>query len=241
MRVQIELDDHALARRAADVICDVVRTKPDATLGLPTGASPVCTYAELDRRAAAGAADFSRATAFAVDEFVAPTRDTPGTNAAFFARHLRVRFRSLRCPNAATPDPDGEMRAFAGEIRRAGGIDLCVLGVGTNGHIAFNEPGAPVDSRARAVELQPTSRAAHAEAFGSLDLVPATGMTLGVADLLESRRILVIAQGHAKAPIIRAALHGPEGPAVPATWLRRHPDVTWLLDAAAATQLGATP
>ncbi|TAK54012.1 MAG: glucosamine-6-phosphate deaminase, partial [Dehalococcoidia bacterium] len=219
MRIQIEPDEHAVAVCAAGVICDVVRDDPGATLGLPTGATPICTYAELDRRVAAGAAGFSRATAFAVDEFVTGdsrprlSRDTPGTNATFFARYLRVRFSQLRCPDASAADPDAEIRSFAGDIRRAGGLDLCVLGIGVNGHIAFNEPGAAVDSRARAVELEPASRAAHAEGFGSLDLVPHTGMTLGIADLLESRRILVIAQGHAKAAIVRAAIRGAFGAA----------------------------
>ncbi len=140
-------------------------------------------------------------------------------------------------PTLPQPIPDAEIRSFADAIRRAGGLDLCVLGIGVNGHIAFNEPGSAVDSRARAVELEPASRAAHAASFGSLDRVPSTGMTLGVADLLESRRILVIAEGEKKASIVREAIRGPEGPEVPATWLRRHPDVTWLLDAAAAAQL----
>jgi glucosamine-6-phosphate deaminase len=243
MRILIERDERAVAIRAADIICDVVRAKPDALLGLPTGASPICTYAELARRAAEGEADFSGATAFAIDEFAAGesgpqlSRDAPGTNADFYARYLRVRFRELRCPDASTADPGAEIRALADEIRRAGGFDLCVLGVGTNGHIAFNEPGSLVDAPARAVTLTATSRAAHAESFGSLDRVPSTGMTLGVADLLESKRILVLAQGDAKAAIVRAAIHGPEDAAVPATWLHRHPDVTWLLDDAAASQL----
>ena len=237
MRIQIEPDEHTLAAHAADIICAVVNAHPEATLGLPTGATPVCTYAELERRAAAGVADFSRATAFAVDEFAGASRQTPGTNSAFFARYLRVRFRELRCPDAAAVDPDAEIRAFADSVRRSGGLDLCVLGIGVNGHIAFNEPGAALDSRARAVALEPASRAAHAESFGALDRVPRTGMTLGIADLLESRRILVIAQGASKAAIVRTALRGPEGADVPATWLRRHADVTWLLDAAAAAQI----
>jgi glucosamine-6-phosphate deaminase len=237
MRILIERDERAVATRAADIICEVVRAKPDALLGLPTGASPICAYAELARRVDDGDAGFSQATAFAVDEFATTARDAPGTNANFYARYLRVRFRQLRCPDASAADPAAEIRAFAREIRRAGGLDLCVLGVGTNGHVAFNEPGSPADAPARAVTLTATSRAAHAESFGSLGRVPSTGMTLGVADLLESRRILVLAQGHAKAAIVHAAIQGPEGPAVPATWLRRHPDVTWLLDAAAASQL----
>jgi len=237
MRVDVVPDEAALAVRAADIICDVVRAKPEALLGLPTGATPIETYRELERRAAAHDADFSRATAFAVDEFAGVATDALGTNRAFFDRYLNVAFRALRCPDAATTHPGSHIRAFADEIRRSGGLDLCVLGIGVNGHIAFNEPGSARDSRARAVALTPASRNAHAEAFGSLDRVPVSGMTLGVADLLESRRILVLAQGPAKAPIVHAALRDHQGAEVPATWLQSHSDVTWLLDGAAASLL----
>lgn len=237
MRVEVEPDEAALAVRAADIICHSVAEKPEALLGLPTGATPINTYHEIERRTAARMADFSRATAFAVDEFSGVATDAPGTNRAFFGRYLNVPFRALRCPDASATDPDSHILAFAEQIRIAGGLDLCVLGIGVNGHVAFNEPGSARDGRARGVALTAASREAHAEAFGSLDRVPASGMTLGVADLLESRRILVLAQGQRKAPIVRAALRGPQGARVPATWLRLHSDVTWLLDAAAASLL----
>ncbi|MBI5284833.1 MAG: glucosamine-6-phosphate deaminase [Chloroflexi bacterium] len=237
MRIEIEPDDGAVGVHAAAVICDAVRAKPDAVLGLPTGSSPLSTYAELERRVAAGMADFSRAVAYAVDEFAGATATTAGTNSVFFAEHLRVRFRALHCPDSGATDPDAAIRAFAEDIRRGGGIDLCVLGIGVNGHIAFNEPGAGRDSRARVVPLTPASREAHAAAFGSLDRVPLRGMTLGVADLLEARSILVLAQGRHKARIVQAALEGPVSANVPASWLRDHGDVAWLLDAAAAALL----
>ena len=237
MRIEIEPDDGAVGAHAAGVICDAVRAKPDSVLGLPTGSSPLSTYAELERRASAGIADFSRATVYAVDEFAGATATTPGTNSVFFAEHLRVRFRALHCPDSAAADPDAAIGALAESIRRDGGIDLCVLGIGVNGHIAFNEPGAGRDSRARVVPLTPASREAHASAFGSLERVPLRGMTLGVADLLEARSILVIAQDPHKARMVQAALEGPVGAEVPASWLRDHRDVTWLLDAAAAALL----
>ncbi len=237
MRIDAVPDEEAVAREAAAIIVDAVRAKPGALLGLPTGDTPLRTYAELVRREAAGEADFSGAIAYAVDEFAGATRATPGTNSVFFREHVRLRFRALHCPNHAAADPDEHIRAFADAIRRAGGLDLCVLGIGVNGHIAFNEPGSARDSHARTVGLTDASRRAHADAFGALDRVPARGMTLGVADLLESRLILVIAQGAHKAAIVREALEGPETAAVPASWLRSHPNVTWLLDEAAAALL----
>lgn len=237
MRIEIAADEDALAVRAADLICDAVRAKPAALLGLPTGATPIRAYAQLERRVAAGEADFSRATVYAIDEFAGATRTTPGTNSAFYREHLKIGQRALHCPNPSAQDPAEHIRAFADAVRRAGGLDLCVLGIGVNGHIAFNEPGAPRDSGARVVDLTLASREAHAETFGSLDRVPARGMTLGVADLLEARSIVVLAAGARKATIVRQAIEEPQTAAVPASWLQSHADVTWLLDEAAAAQL----
>lgn len=237
MKIEVLPDAAALARRAADAICATVRAKRHAVLGLPTGATPIGAYAELTRRAADGEADFAQVTAFAVDEFAAASRDAPGTNAAFFARCLHVPFAAVRVPHADAPDPDAEIRAIADEIRRAGGMDLCVLGIGVNGHVAFNEPGSGRSSQARTVELRSESRLAHAATFGSLDAVPRIGMTLGIADILEAQAILVLASGVNKAAIVARAIAGDASADVPASWLREHPDVTWLLDEAAASGL----
>lgn len=237
MRIEIVAGEEALAVRAADIIRDAARSKPAALLGLPTGNTPVRAYAELARRVAAGEADFSHATIYAVDEFAGATRATPGTNSLFYRQHLNIGQRALHCPNPSAHDADEHIRAFADAIRRAGGLDLCVLGIGINGHVAFNEPGSSRDSRARVVDLTSASREAHAAAFGSLDRVPERGMTLGIADLLEAQSILVLAAGVRKAVIVHRAIDGPETAAVPASWLQSHTDVTWLLDDAAAGEL----
>jgi glucosamine-6-phosphate deaminase len=237
MRIEIVAGEEALAVRAADIVCDAVRAQPTSALGLPTGGTPIATYAELSRRAAEERAGFSRATAFAVDEFLGVATMTRGTNSAFFRDHLRVRLRALHVPDASPVDADAHIAAFADAIREAGGIDLCVRGIGVNGHIAFNEPGSGRASRARVVELARPSREAHAAAFGSLDAVPKRGLTLGIADLLESRAILVLASGAAKAVIVARPIEGPQSADVPASWLQSHSDVTWLLDESAATGL----
>ncbi len=241
MRIEIVAGDDALALRAADVICHAVRAKPAAMLGLPTGRTPISTYADLNRRVSAGQADFSQAAIYAIDEFAGAGPAVPGTNAAFYAPHLNLGQRALHCPDSAAHDPETHIRAFADAIRHAGGLDLCVLGIGVNGHVAFNEPGSGRDSRARVVDLTEASREAHAAGFGSLEAVPARGMTLGVADLLEARSIVVLATGALKATIVRDAIEAAETPAVPASWLRSHADLTWLLDEAAASALRATP
>jgi glucosamine-6-phosphate deaminase len=241
MRIDIRADAVAVATRAADVICDAVRVRPAARIGLPTGGTPILTYRALARREARGEAGFAQAVVYAVDEFAGASSDTPGTNQVFYRQYLRIRLRALHCPDPAAPDPEAHIRAFADAMRNDGGLDLCVLGIGANGHIAFNEPGAALDSRARVVVLDEVSRRAHAETFGALDRVPARGMTLGVADLLEARALLVIAQGEYKAAIVRAAIGGEQTAAVPASWLQSHPDVTWLLDETAASSLTQRP
>ncbi|HYM15821.1 MAG TPA: glucosamine-6-phosphate deaminase [Dehalococcoidia bacterium] len=238
MRIDVLADEDGVAQRAADTVCETVRARPEAHIGLPTGRTPVGAYTELARREDAGAVDFSRATGHAIDEFAGVPATTPGTNADFFRRHVRLRLKALHCPMSAARYPDVHIRAFAESIRFGGGLDLCVLGIGVNGHIAFNEPGSPRDAVARVVELTEETRAAHADAFGSVERVPARGMTLGVADLMEARELVVLATGAHKAAAVRAAIEGEPSAAVPASWLQGHAAVTWLLDAAAAALLG---
>ena len=237
MTIEILRDASAVALRAAGMVCELAQEKPAAVIGLPTGETPRATYALLTLRAEAGACDLGRIAAYAVDEFLGVPRDTPGTNSMYFRTDVNLPLRSLHVPNPAAREPDAHIAAYADAIRRAGGFDLCLLGVGVNGHVAFNEPGSGEDSRARAVDLAPESRLAHAAAFGSLEAVPARGLTLGIADLLEARAIVVLAQGMQKAAVIARALEGPPTADVPASWLQRHAAVTWLLDEAAAARL----
>ena len=236
MLVEVVHDEAALAIAAADRICLFVQGKPDAVLGLPTGKTPTGAYAEIERRVWAGEADFQRAAAYALDEFAGVPWQTPGTNSMFFRERLRFPL-PLHLPMPDPPDLDAEIADFAGKVRAAGGLDLCVLGIGTNGHIAFNEPGSAKDSRARIVELTEETREAHAEDFGGIELVPRLGMTLGVTDILESRGILVLASGSAKADIVARAFETEMTAEVPASWLQSHDSVRWLVDEAAASKV----
>lgn len=241
MQIEVLADANAVGVRAADLLCDAVASKPTAILGLPTGATPMPMYAELNARAETHSIDFTRAFGYAIDEFCDATRTTPGTNSAFYREYVRFAPRAMHCPNPGAAEPDIHIRAYADAIRRSGGFDLCVLGIGATGHIAFNEPGATRDSRSRVVELTPPSRQAHVATFGSLDAVPRRGVTLGVADLLDARVILVLATGANKADIARQAIEGPMTADIPASWLQAHPAVTWLLDDQAAASLSSRP
>lgn len=236
MRIEVVADAGALAIRAADLICETIHNKAEAVIGLPTGATPIAAYTELRRRVDAGL-DVSQVQWFAVDEFLDIEFASRGTNAAFFKEHVPFALPKLALPDSGTPVPEREITLFGRELSDAGKFDMCVLGIGTNGHIAFNEPGSTIDSRARIVELTEESRRAHADAFGLLDAVPRRGVTLGVADILDAKAILVMAHGASKAAIVARAIEGAQTADVPASWLQAHNDVTWLLDEAAAAQL----
>jgi glucosamine-6-phosphate deaminase len=139
--------------------------------------------------------------------------------------------------NSSALDGDAECARFARLLTQAGGLDLAILGIGRNGHLAFNEPGSAFDSRARRVRLADTTREPYIEAFGSLEATPTFGLTLGMAELLASREVLLLANGGDKASIIARALEGPVSEDVPASALQRHANVTVLLDRAAAGNL----
>lgn len=238
MRCEVLDGPVELARRAADVVCRAAERKSGIVLGLPSGSTPIGLYRELTRRARAGEADFNAATAFAIDEFLGIARSHPATNTSYFREHLAaVRLRAVHAFDSATLDPNAECARFEARIQAAGGLDLLVLGIGVNGHIAFNEPGSPIDSRARRVALAAPTRAAYAQAFGDPEDVPAFGLTLGIAELLAARAVLLLASGIDKAEIVVQALEGPASDAVPASALQQRSDATVLLDRSAASRL----
>ncbi len=239
MRITIAPDAKGLARQAADIVSEIVGQQPAATIGLPSGKTPLCLYDELARRARGGALDLSGVTAFAIDEWHGVAAAHPATNASYFHRNVtqRMRLRALHVMDSAAENPEEECARFQRLLEASGGLDLVILGVGLNGHIAFNEPGSGFDSRARRVALARVSREAHAASFGSLETVPAFGLTLGIADLLAARRALLMAIGADKATVVAQALNGPVTEALPASALRRHPALTVLLDEEAAARL----
>lgn len=227
-----------LSRRAAAITVDRIRQQPDAVLGLPTGSTPEGFYAALVR----SGVSLAQVRTFNLDEYLGLTPDHPQSYYAYMKRHLfdRVDLRreNVHLPNGMAADPEAECLAYEEAIRKAGGLDLVILGLGPNGHVGFNEPGTPWTSRTRRVKLAAATRRANARFFGSLDAVPAEAITMGIGTILEARRILLLASGAGKAEIVRQTLQGPVTEDVPATALRNHPAVTVLLDRAAAVGLG---
>lgn len=244
MPIQIQIRDTAdeVARIAASEIAELIRRKPNAVLGLSSGATPVKTYSELIRAHRDGLS-FARLTTFNLDEY----RGLDGghcqsyrhfMNRMFFA-HVDIRLWNTHIPNGAAVDPQCECRAFEAKIRACGGIDLWLLGMGRNGHIAFNEPGSSPVSRTRLVDLTEATRATNSRFFAHRDEVPKQALTVGIATICDAKRILLLATGKVKARAIARAVHCPPHPDCPASFLQTHPDCTFIFDKEAASELHA--
>ena len=231
MRVHEEPDRSALSRRAATVVAELVLARPDIVLALPTGRTPLGLYQELVRKHRDDGLDFSRSRIFSLDEYIGvPRKDDRsfqhylGEN---FLSHVNVLPNNVHLLSS-TADGD-ECRRYETEIRAVGGIDLLIAGVGTNGHIAFNEPGAPLDSRTRIVELALSTKTNMQAVFGS-DEMPTRAVTMGIGTILEAKKILVLASGRTKEKALSGLLHGPVTRENPVSALRKHGDVTVIVD-----------
>jgi glucosamine-6-phosphate deaminase len=216
-----------VAIAAAGIISRLVAQKPAAVLGLATGASVKQVYAELQ------ACDFSRITAFNLDEYVGLDRSHPASFRAFMEQHYRGR---VRFPPTEGGDLPGQCEQFERDIRAAGGIDLQLLGIGRDGHLGFNEPTSSLASRTRIKTLTGETRAANRAAFGAGE-VPLHVVTMGIGTILEAKHCLLVADGSAKADAVARMVEGPVTAMVPASALQLHPRVTVIVDELAAAKL----
>jgi glucosamine-6-phosphate deaminase len=229
--------------RAARIVARQLRAKPDAVLALPTGITPRAIYAELVRQHRDEGLSFARATAFNLDEYVGIRADHPGS----FRRALQeALYRHVDLPSARAHAPDGQAADLAAAcagyeaaIAAAGGLDLALLGLGTDGHIAFNEPTSSFGSRTRLKTLTDETRAANQSMFAGLgpEPVPHHALTVGIATILSARRCLLVAFGAAKAAAVAKMVEGPLAALVPASALQLHPHATVIVDEAAAEGL----
>jgi glucosamine-6-phosphate deaminase len=235
MRVTVFKDERTLARTLAAQIGATLKDAPDLVLGLPTGRTPIRLYHELGVLHA----DFSRATTFNLDEFLGIGPDHHGSYRAFMEAHLfsRVNLRPERIHvlNGAAPDPAAECARYEWAIAGAGGIGLQLLGIGTNGHIGFNEPARELAARTHRVTLKESTRRSNAALFGGdLGKVPKEALSMGMATILQARRIVLMATGKAKARCVDRLVNGPITTKLPASFLQLHADVELMLDEAAA-------
>jgi glucosamine-6-phosphate deaminase len=228
------------AAAAADEVGSLLRRKPDAVIGLPTGNTPMPVYAELLRRHREEGLDLSRFRAVVLDDFLGIHADSPTSFYAWLRRALLDPAavgpeRVLRIPTSEE-GIEQHCRTYESKLRQLGGCDLQLLGLGTNGHIGFNEPGSPGDSRTRVVKLTEESRAASA-GYWKNQAIPTHGVTMGIATILEAHRIALLVNGAKKAPILRRALLGPISSDVPASFLRQGKGVVVIADEPAAEGL----
>ncbi|MGP4033407.1 glucosamine-6-phosphate deaminase [Pseudarthrobacter sp. 1C304] len=222
---------------AAEQVADLVRRNSAAVLGLATGSSPLPLYEALAKKDI----DLASVAAFALDEYIGLPAGHEQSYAAVIRTHV-IEPLGMTPARVHIPDGNPDDEELAGEayeeaIVGAGGVDLQILGIGSNGHIGFNEPGAPFSSRTRAVTLAERTRRDNARFFDTPDAVPTRAVTQGLATIFEARQLLLIAHGAGKAQAIRRALTGPVTEDFPASLIQHHPNVTVFLDRDAAALL----
>jgi glucosamine-6-phosphate deaminase len=241
MLVIIKDDYEAVSIEAANMFADRLRKKPNLVVGLPTGSTPLGLYRQLTRMNKEKGLDFSKVTTFNLDEYVGLTPEDRKSYHWFmwdnFFNHVNVDPRFVHIPDGMAVDIEVHCAWYEEEIRRFGGIDLQVLGIGANGHIAFNEPSSSLGSRTRVKTLSTATRQDNARYFGSLDQVPKHALTMGIGTIMEARELLLIATGAAKADAIQAAVEGPLTAMVPASMIQMHRECVVIVDREAAAKL----
>lgn len=241
VRVIIESSCEAASRRAAKFVADQIRRKPSCVLGLATGSTPLGTYRELIRMHKEEGLDFSLVTTFNLDEYVGLTSLHPQSYRRFmqdnFFDHINIRLTSTYVPVGRALDFENHCRQYEQKIQDCGGIDLQILGIGSDGHIAFNEPGSSLGSRTRLKTLASETIRDNARFFGGEDKVPRLAVTMGVGTILESRRCLLLAFGEHKAKAVRDSVEGPVTAQVTASALQHHREVIGIFDEPAASLL----
>lgn len=242
MLVVLKKTQEEIARHTAQVIASAVRKKPSITLGLATGGTMIGIYKELVRLHKYESLDFSRVTTFNLDEYLGLPADHPQSFRYFMRENF---FDHVNVPPSNVHIPDGKISGnyehyclgYEEAIRKAGGIDLQLLGIGRNGHIGFNEPTSSLASRTRLKVLTQETIEDNRKFFSTGEEIPDCAITMGIGTILEARKVLLVATGDSKATAVAKSIEGPIACAVSASSLQLHPDVTFLVDEPAASQL----
>jgi glucosamine-6-phosphate deaminase len=241
VEVVIVPDPEAAGVVVADAVSRLIERRPAAVLGLATGGSPLPVYRELSRRVADGRLSLRAAQAFLLDEYVGLPPGHPQAYRSVIRRDLLdgvdLPDEAVRGPDGAAADLEAECRAYEAAIADAGGIDLQIVGIGGDGHIGFNEPASSLASRTRIKTLTAHTRADNARFFGRPEAVPRHVITQGIGTILESRHLVLIVTGAAKAEAIARAVEGPLTAMVPASAIQLHPRASVVVDEAAAARL----
>jgi glucosamine-6-phosphate deaminase len=245
MEVIIEKDAESAGRLAARMISRQLREKPDSVLGLTAGNTPTRLYAELVRMHRAGYLDFRRAATFNLDEYAGLRPDHPASFTSFMRHHLfdhiNLPAENIHMPDGMAEDVPAACLAYEQALHKAGGIDLQILGIGTDGHLGFNEPMSSLASRTRIKALTPRSQHDLAPLFGGENRVPRHIISMGLGTIMEARQCVLMAFGATKASAIARAVEGPVTASVPASILQMHPVARIIVDEPAASLLKNSP
>ncbi|MCF6095561.1 glucosamine-6-phosphate deaminase [Thermovorax subterraneus] len=239
MKLIIAKDYAEMSKKAAQIIAEEIKKKPNLVLGLATGATPVGTYRELVKMYKNGEVDFSRVITFNLDEYLGLSHDDERSYHYYmysnFFDHVNVKPENIHIPNGVAEDIDEECRRYDEAIEKAGGIDLQLLGIGVNGHIGFNEPGDELLTDTHVTNLAPDTIKANARFFESIDQVPKKAITVGLGTIMKAKKIILLASGREKAKIMAELLdEDAVSTKVPASFLLLHRDVTIIMDEDAA-------
>lgn len=242
MRVIRAKDYYDASRKTANIISAQVILKPDCVLGLATGSSPVGAYQQLIKWYEQGDLDFSKVRTVNLDEYVGLSAANDQSYIYFmrtnFFDHINIDPRNTHVPNGLELDADVQCAHYDSIIRNLGGVDLQLLGIGHNGHIGFNEPCDHFPKGTHCVDLTQNTIDANARFFESEDQVPRQAYTMGILDIMQAKRVVMIVTGANKAQILKDAFCGPVTPLVPASIMQLHPDFTLVADEAALSLVG---
>ena len=241
ININVEQDYQSLSRKAAQIFAQKIKENPTAAFGFATGSSPIGMYKELVRMHKEEGLDFSGITAFNLDEYHPISRESEHSYYYFMQEHLfshvNINQSKINIPDGTAKDIEAECRNYEAKITEAGGIVAQILGIGLNGHIGFNEPAEYFESKTRYAPLAEVTLKANAQHFNNPDDMPRNALTMGIKAIMMAKNIILLANGEAKASIIKDALTGAITPLVPASALQLHPSVSVVLDKEAAALL----
>ncbi|MDI6602679.1 MAG: glucosamine-6-phosphate deaminase [Patescibacteria group bacterium] len=241
MKVIIKENYEELSKEAAEIIKEAIQKKPNLVLGLATGSTPLGCYQELIRLYQKEGLDFSKVIIFNLDEYLGLSADHPQSYNYFMQEnllnHINVKQENFHIPLGIIKNIEKFCQEYEEEIKKAGGIDLQLLGIGSDGHIGFNEPGTPLNSRTHLAKLAESTIKDNSRFFEREEDVPRFAITMGVQTIFEAKKIVLLASGENKADAVAKALEGPITPQITASILQKHPDTIVILDQAAASKL----
>ncbi|MCM3215928.1 glucosamine-6-phosphate deaminase [Niallia taxi] len=238
----IEVDNYEqMSEQAAAVVINLVKEKPEAVIGLATGGTPAGTYKRLIDDYKQNTTSYENIKTVNLDEYVGLEKESDQSYTYYMDKHLfdhiNLKRENIHLPKAETPPYEQDAKDYEQLIEDLGGVDLQVLGIGENGHIGFNEPGTPFSSKTGVVELDPSTREANARYFENKDDVPTHAISMGISTIMKSRKIILLASGAKKAPILYNLFKTDVTEEIPASILKEHPDVTIIADSEALALL----